>query len=122
MVDPGLRAGGGSTLATQIEKFRHSPHGRTTGDVEKLRQMLTASARAYLDGPDTLAARRRIMTAYLNSSRSARCPGYGEIIGVPEALWIWFGTELRRGHLGVERRRQRPRRSWRAKARFTARC
>jgi hypothetical protein len=20
-------------------------------------------------------------------------PGYGEVIGVPEALWIWFGTD-----------------------------
>ena len=94
VVDPGLRAGGASTLATQTEKFRHSPDGRTPGDVEKLRQMLTASARAYLDGPNTLAARRRIMTAYLNSEPLGSRPGYGEIIGVPEALWRWYGTDV----------------------------
>ncbi|MDP1007733.1 transglycosylase domain-containing protein, partial [Klebsiella pneumoniae] len=29
---------GGSTLATQIEKFRHSPEGRTATPPEKLRQ------------------------------------------------------------------------------------
>jgi hypothetical protein len=22
-------------------------------------------------------------------------PGYGEVIGLPEALWIWFGTDYR---------------------------
>src|SRR5579883_2457285 len=47
------RAGGGSTLATQLEKFRHSPEGRTPDPAEKLRQMLTASVHAYLDGRDT---------------------------------------------------------------------
>ena len=30
---------GGSTLATQLEKFRHSPQGRTVSGLEKLRQM-----------------------------------------------------------------------------------
>src|SRR6185503_3940153 len=37
---PSLRQGGGSTLATQIEKFRHSPRGLTGGVGEKFRQML----------------------------------------------------------------------------------
>ena len=93
-VDPRLRAGGASTLATQIEKFRHSPGGRTPGVVEKMRQMVTASAHAYLDGPNTIAARRQITTAYLNSEPLGSRPGYGEVIGVPEALWRWFGTDL----------------------------
>ncbi len=90
---PHLREGGGSTLATQIEKFRHSPHGLTGGVGEKLRQMLTASARAYSGGPDTLQHRRAIVTTYLNSTPFSSMPGYGEIIGVPEALRIWFGTD-----------------------------
>ena len=94
VVDPRLRAGGASTLATQTEKFRHSPEGRTPGVVEKLRQMVTATAHAYLDGPNTTAARRRIMTAYLNSEPLGSRPGYGEIIGLPEALWRWYGTDL----------------------------
>ena len=94
LVDRRFREGGASTLATQIDKFRHSPDGRTPGAVEKLRQMVTASARAYRDGPDTTAARRRIVTAYLNSEPLASRAGYGEIIGVPEALRLWYGTEM----------------------------
>jgi membrane peptidoglycan carboxypeptidase len=94
LVDRRFREGGASTLATQIEKFRHSPSGRTPGVIEKLRQMATASARAYRDGPDTTEARRRIVTTYLNSEPFASRPGYGEIIGVPEGLWLWYGTEL----------------------------
>src|SRR5215469_10407059 len=92
--DRRLREGGASTLATQIEKFRHSPNGRTPGVREKFRQMLTASLRAYRAGPDTTAARREIVATYLNSTPLASRPGYGEIIGLPEALWIWFGTDL----------------------------
>ena len=87
-------AGGASTLATQIEKFRHSPGGRTGGGLDKLRQMITASLRAYYDGPDTLKRREEIVTAYLNSTPLASMPGYGEIIGLPDALWVWFGTDL----------------------------
>ena len=86
--------GGASTLATQIVKFRDSPGGRTTSAREKLRQMLTASADAYRGGPDTMAARQRILMAYLNASPLASRPDYGEIIGIPEALWVWYGTDL----------------------------
>ena len=95
LVWPSLHEGGGSTLATQIEKFRHSPHGLTTGVIAKLRQMVTASARAYIDGPDTLQRRQQILTTYLNSTPLGSMPGYGEIIGIPDALWIWFGTDYR---------------------------
>ena len=93
-VDRRFREGGGSTLATQIEKFRHSPGGRTPGIPEKLRQMITASARAYRKGPDTAAARRNIVTTYLDLTPLGSRPGYGEIIGVPEALWVWDRTDL----------------------------
>jgi membrane peptidoglycan carboxypeptidase len=94
VVDRRFREGGASTLATQIEKFRHSEGGRTPGIAEKFRQMLTASARAYRDGPDTTTTRREIVTAYLDSTPLGSRPGYGEVIGVPEALWIWYGTDL----------------------------
>ena len=56
--------------------------------------MVTASARAYRDGPQTAAARRDIVTTYLDSTPLGSRPGYGEIIGVPEALWVWYGTDL----------------------------
>ena len=94
VVDRRFREGGASTLATQIEKFRHSEGGRTPGIAEKFRQMLTASARAYRDGPDTTTARREVVAAYLDSTPLGSRPGYGEVIGVPEALWIWYGTDL----------------------------
>ena len=93
VLDHRFREGGASTLATQIEKFRHSQGGRTPGITEKFRQMLTASTRAYRDGPDTTTARREIVAAYLDSTPLGSRPGYGEVIGVPEALWIWYGTD-----------------------------
>ena len=55
--------------------------------------MLTASARAYARGSDTMARRKEIITTYLNSTPLSSMPGYGEVIGLPEALWIWFGTD-----------------------------
>src|SRR4051794_10452606 len=93
IVAPQLNQGGGSTLATQIEKFRHSPRGLTGGVGEKMRQMLTASARAYMAGRNTLRRRQEIITTYLNATPLAAMPGHGEVIGVPEALWVWLGTD-----------------------------
>ncbi len=87
-------AGGGSTLATQMEKFRHSEGGQTTGIVDKLRQMISASVRAYVDGPDTMAARRRIVVDYLNSTPLAARPGFGEVHGIGDGLWAWFGADF----------------------------
>lgn len=94
VVDSRFRRGGGSTLATQIEKFEHSPGGRTWGIGDKLQQMTAASIRAYADGPDTTEARKRIATAYLNSTPLGSRPGYGEIIGIADGLRAWYGTEF----------------------------
>ncbi|MBV8457823.1 MAG: transglycosylase domain-containing protein, partial [Acetobacteraceae bacterium] len=85
--------GGASTLATQIVKFDDSPAGRTESVSEKLRQMVSAGADAYRGGPETMAARRQILLTYLNSTPLASRPGYGEVIGLPEALWVWYGTD-----------------------------
>ncbi|MGH6889649.1 MAG: transglycosylase domain-containing protein [Rhizomicrobium sp.] len=94
LVNRRLRSGGASTLATQIEKFRHSPEGRTTGVLEKLRQMEAATIRAYLRGPDTLPARRQIVTDYLDSTQLGSRRGYGEVIGVADGLRVWYGTDF----------------------------
>lgn len=85
---------GGSTLATQLEKFRHSREGRTSDPAEKLRQMISASFRAYLDGEDTREARRRIVLDYINSVPLAAMPEYGEVTGLGDGLWVWFGQDL----------------------------
>lgn len=87
---------GGSTLATQLEKIRHSPGGRTTSPTEKLRQMASASVRAYQDGETTLEARRRIIIDYLNSMPLAAIPGHGEVLGIGDGLWAWYGADFAR--------------------------
>jgi membrane peptidoglycan carboxypeptidase len=93
-VAPTAKRFGGSTLATQIEKFRHSPGGRTVSAVEKLRQVVSASARAYLEGSDTTRARERIVVDYLNSTPLSGRSGFGEVIGLGEGLHVWYGTNL----------------------------
>jgi len=85
---------GGSTLATQIEKFRHSPGGLTRDADDKLRQMVSASLRAYQEGEETLPARRRIVLDYLNSVPLAGLAGYGEVNGVGDGLWAWYGRDF----------------------------
>ncbi|MBV8502742.1 MAG: transglycosylase domain-containing protein [Paucibacter sp.] len=94
MVDDSHRAPGGSTLATQIEKYRHSPEGRTDSGREKLRQMASASVRAYLGGEDTRAARRRIVLSYLNTVPLSAQPGFGEVNGVGDGLWAWYARDF----------------------------
>jgi len=85
---------GGSTLATQLEKYRHSPDGYTESMVEKLRQMGSASIRAYLLGPDTREMRRQIALAYLNSMPLAATAKLGEVHGLGDGLSAWFGADF----------------------------
>ncbi|UCE01349.1 MAG: transglycosylase domain-containing protein [Candidatus Latescibacterota bacterium] len=85
---------GGSTLATQVQKFRHSPNGRTSGVFDKLRQMTAASVSAYRDGSNTLGPRRRVVVDYLNGLPLGAAPGTGEVAGLGEGMWVWFGKSL----------------------------
>lgn len=94
LVDPHRNVPGGSTLATQIEKYRHSPDGLTLTATDKLRQMASASLRAYLDGPDTRVTRQRIVMDYLNSVPLAAAPGFGEVHGLAEGLKAWFDLDF----------------------------
>lgn len=89
---PGHDVPGGSTLATQIEKYRHSPEGRTASATEKLIQMASATLRAYMDGPETAGARRRIVTDYVNSVPLGAVPGGGEVRGIGHGLVAWHGA------------------------------
>ncbi len=89
---------GGSTLATQIEKFRHSPRGLTSSPAEKLRQMASASLRAYQDGENTIEARRQIVLDYVNSIPLAAAPPRGEVIGLGDAMSIWYGADFARSN------------------------
>jgi membrane peptidoglycan carboxypeptidase len=92
--DPERKSPGGSTLATQIEKYRHSPEGRTASSTEKLRQMASASLRAYQGGPDTTATRHRLVVDYLNTVPLSAKPGFGEVNGIGDGLWVWYGRDF----------------------------
>ncbi len=95
-IDPDIDTHGGSTLATQIEKYRHSPGGITHDAREKLRQMISASVRAYQQGTQTMPARRRLVLDYLNTVPLSAAPRHGEVHGLGDGLWVWFGTDFER--------------------------
>jgi len=90
----GGRVAGGSTLATQIEKYRHSPEGRTASLGDKLRQMASATLRSYLDGENTGPTRRRIVLEYLNTVPLSAKLGYGEVNGIGDGMWVWYGRDF----------------------------
>ena len=94
LVEPGLSLPGGSTLATQIEKYRHARAGRTEDATAKVRQMISASLRAYRNGPDTSAVRRQLVVDYLNSTPLSARAGFGEVNGLGDGLWAWFGADF----------------------------
>ncbi len=94
LIDTHRNVPGGSTLPTQIEKYRHSSEGLTSSMSEKLRQMATASLRAYLDGPNTLPMRKKTVMAYLNTVPLAAAPRFGEVNGIGDGLWAWYGLDF----------------------------
>lgn len=83
---------GASTLATQLEKFRHSPEGITRDARDKLVQMASASLRVYRQGERTLPARQRLVLDYLNSLPLAAQRGYGEVSSLGDGIESWFGA------------------------------
>ncbi|HSW19476.1 MAG TPA: transglycosylase domain-containing protein, partial [Ramlibacter sp.] len=93
-VDPSRHGAGGSTLATQLEKFRHSPAGRTASAQDKYRQVVSASLRAYMDGPETVAARQRILLDYVNSLPLGAQRHVGEVVGILDGVRLWYGADV----------------------------
>lgn len=94
----GGQSAGGSTLATQIEKFRHSPMGLTQSFEDKAIQIISGTIRAYQHGPNTQGVRTRIVQDYLNTVPLSSAPGHGEVHGVGDALYAWFGTDFNRAN------------------------
>ncbi len=94
LFDPDHPVPGGSTLATQMEKFRHSPEGITDSAEEKFRQIFSASLRSYLNGERTLNTRKKIVADYINSIPLSAIPGYGEVNGLGDGLWAWYGMDF----------------------------
>lgn len=93
-VDSRRNVPGGSTLATQIEKYRHSPRGLTLSVKDKYQQMISASMRAYLDGQETLKARYGIICDFINSMPLGAISGYGEVMGLGDGLYAWYGADF----------------------------
>ncbi len=93
-VDSSRNVPGGSTLATQIEKFRHSSQGLTLSVTDKFQQMVSASMRAYLDGPETLKARYGILCDFINSMPLGAITGHGEVMGLGDGLYAWYGADF----------------------------
>ena len=85
---------GGSTLATQIEKYQYSDQGRTRSASDKFLQMVSASIRVYRGGEDTRRQRQEIILDYLNSAPLSAAPGYGEVYGIGDGLFAWFDKDL----------------------------
>lgn len=88
------RQAGGSTLATQMEKYHFSEDGKTNGAQDKLKQITSAMLRSYLDGRDTSSSRRRIVLDYLNSIPLGAAAGYGEVLGYGEAMRVFYQVDL----------------------------
>jgi membrane peptidoglycan carboxypeptidase len=85
---------GGSTLSTQMEKYRHSPEGLTSSPRDKLLQMASASVRAYQAGPETYSARQGVVLSYINTVPLSAAPGYGEVHGLGDGCLVWFGADF----------------------------
>jgi membrane peptidoglycan carboxypeptidase len=86
---------GGSTLAVQLEKYRHSPQGRTVSASDKFRQIVGASLKVYQSGSQTIDERHDIILSYLDTVPLAGQVGYGEVHGLGEGLYAWFGLDLK---------------------------
>lgn len=94
VVNIALPTMGGSTLATQIEKFRHSNQGITASAKDKLIQMASASIRAYHNGEDTTAFRKQLVVDYINSVPLSAAPGTGEVNGLGDGMYVWYGADF----------------------------
>ncbi len=108
IINPAHNVPGGSTLPTQIEKYRHSPDGITLSMNDKLKQMGSASLRAYLDGENTLPTRQRIVRDYLNTVPLAAAPRFGEVNGVGDGLWAWYGLDFKQANEALWRLEKNP--------------
>ncbi len=98
-----LRLEGGSTLAIQLEKYRHSPGGHTSSPAEKLRQVVAASLKAYHAGRNTRDERAQIIIDYLNTMPLGAAPGIGEVRGLGDGLRAWFAMDLAKVQATLER-------------------
>lgn len=90
----GGKTAGGSTLATQMEKYNFSKDGKTQGSTDKIKQIASASLRVYKDSRSTLNQRKKILLDYINSVPLGAANYYGEVRGLAEGLSIIYNVNL----------------------------
>ena len=56
--------------------------------------MTSATLAAYQDGRTTLHAQQDIIRGYINSIPLAATPGYGNVQGLGDGLWAWYGADV----------------------------
>jgi membrane peptidoglycan carboxypeptidase len=56
--------------------------------------MASGSVRAYQNGEDTSLYRQKLVLDYVNSVPLSAAPGFGEVSGIGDGLFVWFGTEF----------------------------
>ena len=56
--------------------------------------MTSATLAAYQDGRTTLHAQQDIIRGYINSIPLAASPGYGDVQGLGDGLWAWYGADV----------------------------
>ncbi|MNZ49016.1 hypothetical protein D3C78_667730 [compost metagenome] len=49
-----------------------------------------------MGGAENIEARKTIVLTYLNSVPLSAQAGYGEVSGLPDGLWIWYGSDFQR--------------------------
>jgi membrane peptidoglycan carboxypeptidase len=70
--------------------------------------MVSASVRAYADGADTVAARRRILLDYLNSLPLGALRGFGDVNGIGDGLAAWYGAGFATANVLLREPQDRP--------------
>ena len=85
---------GGSTLAVQLEKFRHSPNGRTDTPSKAAPDSRAPASKPTAPAPIPAPGASASSSIISITVPLAAAPGYGEIHGLGEALFAWFGMRL----------------------------
>ena len=93
-IDLTFKQPGGGTLAQQLEKIRNSLENRTRGSSDKICQIFTATTRAYIEGPSTLAMRQKTILDYINVAPMGARSKIGEITGFADGMRDVFGIDF----------------------------
>lgn len=84
---------GGSILVIQIEKYCYFVEGCIGSIGDKLWQMFLVSVCSYCEGLVNFVVCQDIVFIYFNLVLLLVVLGYGEVIGLVDGLWVWYGVD-----------------------------